>query len=760
MMIRKHWVRTIRALWPRLVVAGLAAAFSLAAAKHTRAGASAASNRAASKPAASQPPASQPPASQPPASQSGELAALVRVYRETPSPERRAAVDRYAAAHANDIGGSLAQLALGVVAYEQKDYPAAIALLHSLAARLPQIADYAGYYLGAARVESNDLAGVTQDLAPTHRREMASPWSGRAWVLEARALEPTDAASAVRLLRDHYAALPQPVGDLTLADSYLAAADQPRAADFYQRVYYEYVSGDAASRAAAALAMLKDAMGANDPPALPRQMLRRADRLLDARQYPEAGHEYQSSLGQLTGLERDQARVRIGVADYLNGNTGAAYPYLTSLELPQSEADAERLYYLAECARKFTDDDEMLAAVKRLTSVYPRSSWRLKALLSAGNRFLLENRPDKYVSLYRAVYEDFPDDAAAAPSHWKVAFQAYLTDQADATDLLREHLHKYPGAATAAAALYFLGRHAETAGDAASARAFYQRLTQTFPNAYYVTLARARLEGPQLRAASAPEKVEQYLATLSLPGGQHVVAEPRTATTVRIDRSRLLRTAGLADLADAELRFGARNGGQPVLLAMEMAAAAEEPYLGLRIMKSMSGDYLNLALAAAPRQFWELLFPLPYRRDVVAAAQARGLDPYLLAGLIRQESEFDPQALSHANAYGLTQVRPATGRLFARSAGVLGFTDRALFQPVTNLRIGATILRSLLNENGGRLEQTLAAYNAGPNRAAEWLAWRTYREPAEFVESIPFAETREYVQAVLRNADLYRRLYP
>ena len=84
--------------------------------------------------------------------------------------------------------------------------------------------------------------------------------------------------------------------------------------------------------------MLKDAMGANYPPALPRQMLRRADRLLDAHQYPEAGLEYQSLLGQLTGLERDQARVRIGVADYLNGNTAAAYPYLTSLELPQSEA--------------------------------------------------------------------------------------------------------------------------------------------------------------------------------------------------------------------------------------------------------------------------------------------------------------------------------------------------------------------------------------------------------------------------------------
>jgi soluble lytic murein transglycosylase len=228
---------------------------------------------------------------------------------------------------------------------------------------------------------------------------------------------------------------------------------------------------------------------------------------------------------------------------------------------------------------------------------------------------------------------------------------------------------------------------------------------------------------------------------------------------VRIERSRLLRTAGLADLADSELRFGARTDGQPPLLAMEMAGAAAAPHQAMRIMKSLAPEYLNLALDQAPRRFWELLFPLPYRADVVRAAREKNLDPYLLAGLIRQESEFDPQARSHANAFGLTQVRPATGRLFARQAGIARFSSRLLFQPAANLKIGVSIFSSMLEQNGGKLEQTLAAYNAGPNRAAEWLTWNIYREPAEFVESIPFTETRDYVQAVLRNADLYRRLY-
>jgi soluble lytic murein transglycosylase len=192
---------------------------------------------------------------------------------------------------------------------------------------------------------------------------------------------------------------------------------------------------------------------------------------------------------------------------------------------------------------------------------------------------------------------------------------------------------------------------------------------------------------------------------------------------------------------------------------MELAASADAPHQAMRIMKSTSPEYLNLPVPAAPRKFWELLFPLPYRAEVVRTARERDLDPYLLAGLIRQESEFDPQAVSRAKAYGLTQIRPATGQQFARTAGVSKVTTRVLYQPAANLKIGSSILRSMLDRQGGKIEQTLAAYNAGPNRVVEWMAWSTYREPAEFVESIPFTETRDYVQAVLRNAEMYRRLY-
>jgi soluble lytic murein transglycosylase len=149
---------------------------------------------------------------------------------------------------------------------------------------------------------------------------------------------------------------------------------------------------------------------------------------------------------------------------------------------------------------------------------------------------------------------------------------------------------------------------------------------------------------------------------------------------------------------------------------------------------------------------------MPYRGDLVRNARQQNLDPFVLAGLIRQESEFDPQALSYAKAYGLTQVRPATGRALARRAG-MRFSNRVLFQPAANLKLGTMYLRSLLDQWGGKWEEALAAYNAGPSRAKEWMRWADFREPSEFVETIPFTQTREYVQAVLRNAALYRRIY-
>jgi soluble lytic murein transglycosylase len=685
---------------------------------------------------------------------------LARAYRDSPTPARRKVLENFATTH-HDANGALAHLTLGVVAFEQKQYPDAIKHLQAAQARLPKLADYTAYYLAASLVETGDNAAAVHDAAAVRAGPLRSPYSAKSIVLQARGLaaEATGASAAIGLLRESYADLPQPDGDLTLAMAYQAAQDLPHAVEYYQRVYYRYPSGDAATRAAAALVTLHDGMGAAYPAPTAQAMVARANQLLAQREYARARAEFQSLVPQLNGAERDQARVGIGAAEFLNGDVSSAYTYLRSLEVSDAEADATRLYYLTECARKLNDDEQMMEAVRKLGK-HRDSLWRYKALVSAANRFLVANDYEKYTPLYKTVYETFPDQPLAVSCHWHVAWSAYIHRQHNAGELLREHLERYPGHPTASAALYFLGRLDEAGGDYAAARAFYTRLAAQFPNYYYGFLARERMAQPKIVAAGASAKTAQFLRPIAFqPHKPPISREPDAETSLRLARARLLESAGLTDLAKAELRFGARTGNQPYLFAMELARTASTPHERLHNMKSAAPDYLSMSLEDAPPAFWELLFPLPYEKDLVRNARERSLDPYMVAALIRQESEFDPQALSAKHAYGLTQVEPATGRALARRAGVPRFSNRALFQPAINLKLGTYYLRGLLDQWGGKWEQTLASYNAGKSRVNDWITWNQYQEPAEFVESIPFIETREYVQAIMRNAAVYRQLY-
>jgi soluble lytic murein transglycosylase len=176
-------------------------------------------------------------------------------------------------------------------------------------------------------------------------------------------------------------------------------------------------------------------------------------------------------------------------------------------------------------------------------------------------------------------------------------------------------------------------------------------------------------------------------------------------------------------------------------------------------MKHSGISFFALPLDRVPTIYWKLLFPQPYWSDLVADSQKNGLDPYLVASLIRQESEFNAGVVSHANAYGLMQLLPSVGKSMAKKQGMKGFNANALLNPNINLQLGTENLRLVLERFGGQPEYALAAYNAGDVPVRQWMAVGDYKDIAEFVESIPYTETREYVQAILRNREIYRALY-
>ena len=681
------------------------------------------------------------------AQSSAPLSSLARAYRESPTPARRDALLRFARAHPKNTEGALALLVLGATEAAQGRSSQAAEWLAAAAPRLPQLRDYVSFHLARALSAQQRHKEALSQLQAALNFTPVSPLTGEAALLAAQAHlalgEPAQAAAVLEKFRGR---LPQPDGFLALASAYEAAGQLVPAAVEAQRVFFEFPQSSQAAEAERMLARLQQSLGQDYPPPLPSSMLGRAAKWMEARDYKRALEEYRELTARLGGAELQLAQVRLGAAQLLGGDAKYAQTYLEGLSLPPGEADAERLYYLVRCARSLGDEPSMRESLTALERLYPASSWRLEALVWAGNYYVLQNDPAGFTPLFRACYEQFSQSTWAPYCHWKVAWSAWLERRPEARSLLQQHLERFPASDKRPAALYFLGRDAERSSGRTAALPYYQKILEESPNHFYASLAAGRLQ-PR-------EQPKLPVTPLNFTPEERVLQ--------RILRARLLNSAALFDWAARELRFGASEDGQPHVLALELARAAATRQAfaeAIRHIKGVFPAYLQIPVEAAPHEFWRLAFPIPYRTQLERYAKTHRLDLYLLAGLIRQESEFDPRAVSRAGARGLMQVMPSTGRVLSRQLRLGTFRTSSLFQPDYNLRLGSFYFRRLLDGHEGFLEAALASYNAGKRRTEEWLTWANYQEPAEFIETIPITETRTYVQAVLRNSWLYRRIY-
>jgi soluble lytic murein transglycosylase len=670
---------------------------------------------------------------------------------------------------------AITRLGQAVAAYDKKDFFTAAHLL-TAGGQPAKLRDYVAYFLANAELVTNNGDSAVRDLERYEANPVTgSPLAGRIGLLYAKALlgetrsTPATAAKARQILETDYTLLPQPDGDFTLAQAFQSTGFPRQSAVYFERVYYMHPASDLADRAKAALDKLRTIVGADFPEATPRQRLDRAKAWLTAKQYAKARQEYAMLTGELTGAFRDEAQSGVGAALFLDGDAAGAASYLANFhpEGPRPESDdaaAQRLYYMTEAYRRLNDDAAMLDAVHQLDEHYPVSPWRLKALISAGYRYLATQERAQYVPLYQAAAASFPGDSSAALCQWRVTWAAWLDHSPQRVQLLKEQIERFPSETHVSDAMFFLGRAAEQESDFATARTYYERLNAYYPHYYYAGLARTKLTEPKIATAKEDTAVLSWLE--QTVGVAHaaaippdIMSIPNGATRQRIERGRLLITADMTAQAVEELEFGAKQvDEQPTLLAMELSHSMPTPYLALKEMKRFAGDYLSLPFDKASRTFWEMLFPMPYQETVTASATARDLDPYSVAGLIRQESEFNPTAKS-AVAYGLMQVIPSTGKMLGRMEGIQVSSASMLFNPDLNIRLGTQYLRSELDHWQGDWVKTLAAYNAGPTRVRQWLNQFGYDDSSEFIENIPFNETRDYVQAVLRNGQVYRQLY-
>ena len=672
------------------------------------------------------------------------------------TPPAYGGVQAYAHTHSKEDAGALAWLVLGYAHVLDKDYAKAIDPLNRAKIHAGDLGDYVAYYLGVSYLQTGHTAEALanlSDFAKAHPDSLLVRDSQVSYA-DALLLE-GQAAEATSLLERLRAPIRSDV-EFALGRAYAASGQTAKAAETLGNIYYTMPGSAEADAAYGELTKLPSV-----PAPTTAQLKTRAEGLLSRRRYAEAADEYRS-LVNAAGPE-DRPRMQLALADALHrgGRNRDAKQVLDSLGGDSGEVNAQRLYLLGQVAFAANDNDTFYRTVDELRQADPTSPWLEQALLSAANLHLVHHEYDQALDAFREAQVRFPNGPRASYVHWKAAWLTLRQGRnEDAKKAFEEQIALYPSGGETPAALYWRARLAEEDNQFVMARSFYQKLSDRYRNFYYAELGRERLK----HLLPAGDATTEYALLDRVPpldsSGKVTESEP-PADELHVQKAELLGNGGLIDFAVRELQAAAANNGGSWAPAETAQLYAETGHYdrAIEYMKHSAPNYFALDIPDLPRKYWEALFPKPYWSDLKRFSSANGLDPYLVASLIRQESEFNPNAVSRANAVGLMQLLPKTGKLVAKEEKLKRYSASQLYTPTVNMQLGTRYFRGMVDKFGGSFEYALAAYNAGSDRVDEWLAQGKYRDPQEFVESIPFTETREYVQAILRNASVYKQLY-
>jgi soluble lytic murein transglycosylase len=672
------------------------------------------------------------------------------------TPAGYAGVESYARSHSKEDAGSLAWLVVGYAHFLDHDCAKAIDPLNRAKPLAGDLGDYVAYYLGTCYLQTGHqaeglaaLANFSTAYSDSLLVRDAHLSYANALLAEGRASEATEILEKDRLpARSDI--------EFALGRAYAALGQTGKAADALANVYYNMPTAAEAEPAFAEMKKLPSM-----PPASLVQRKTRADLLMKAKRYNDATEEYRDLASHATAEGRPAAELALADALHRSGRNREAKAELTTLAGATPEQDAQRLYILGEVAWSSDQNEEFYRTVDELRQAASTSQWLEQALLSVANLHLVHHEYDQALDAFREMQQRFPKGARASYAHWKAAWLTLRFGRnEDAKKQFDEQIGMYPGGNETSAALYWRARLAEEDNQPGMARAYYQKLSDRFRNYYYAELGRERLK--KLPEGSDPPG--QYALLDHIPPLEHgekvTLSEP-PSDDLHLQKAELLGNGGLVDLAVRELQSAASaDGGNwgPAETA-QLYTDTGHYDRAIQVMKRSVPSYFAVDIPMLPRAYWEALFPRPYWAELKRFSAANRLDPYLVASLIRQESEFNPLAVSRANALGLMQLLPKTGKAVAHQEEMKRYTPAQLFTPAVNLQLGTRYFRGMVDKFGGSFEHALAAYNAGSDRVEEWMGQGKYRDSPEFVESIPFTETRDYVQAILRNASVYKQLY-
>jgi soluble lytic murein transglycosylase len=692
-----------------------------------------------------------------------------------------------AGAAAARTAAPVAELARGFRAYRAGDYPAAIAALEPLLGHGLRNEDWALYLLAESEFYQGDYPTARrhfEKLAAQNaggRPHDLAPWRSAdcLWMAGERAA----AGAAYSKLLKHPGAFCDPaVARFRLAEL-AATRNPPEASRLFMAVNREFPAHPLADEAQRRAAPPK----ALAPPELaPPERLKRAEALTKDRHWNEALEDLAKLPAELPGTLGAERDYQIGMTKY---HMRRDYPRAAELLLaaaPQLTGDraASAAFHGARALSRVDRDDEAIVGYHKVIVTFPRSRYAAEAQYLSGwlefnrGRFR-ESLPDLQATLDHFGKSAFADDAA-----WCLAFAHYQLGEMDQALAGFERYERLPvadGSADERRARvgYWRARVLEKTGRKAEAIAGYRESLRRGPLSFYGLLARARLRslGESLPAAAmsmsmsmsdAPgtsltegDKPASAVEAFALPdpvGREAAQGDPALA------RADELLDAGMEVEAGWEIernesailrRLGDARGLATLLDRYRRASDFARAY---RLAEGRGARALTQEPRGSARVVWEAAFPKAYSALVDTLGPAAGNPDWFLYAIMRKESGFSPADVSYADARGLLQMIPPTSAKVAAAAGTPFFADQ-LYEPETNVRLGAAYIGSLFRKFAQQIPVAAGSYNAGPKAMGRWCDQHGKHPMDEFVELIAFAQTREYVKRVVGIYARYRYLY-
>lgn len=426
-------------------------------------------------------------------------------------------------------------------------------------------------------------------------------------------------------------------------------------------------------------------------------------------------------------------------------------------ETKDTTLDAPLLLLRARAAWRDDEPQEFLAGLDRIEKQFPKSREAVEAKVLRAKYYATDviDYEKSIANLSAAI------DAGATGSDgenlWTLGWTNSLAGKYD--DALRtfdRYIREYPDGDYKTNALFWTGKIHDRLSHPAERDAAFNQLIAEYPYNYYSY--RARQMEPRLQPGVTPAE-----ASAPFPD---VDGELARITDPQLEAVRELVAVDLTRDATREMKTLAAtypdNAGIAFMLA-DVYSMGGEPLQAISILQRRFRAFVRHGGSGIPPRFWQILYPLNYWEAIRSEARKRDLDPFLVASIIRQESGFEPAVVSNAGAVGLMQIMPYEAARIGARAGIDGLTRQQLFDPLTNIAVGAAEFSQKLANMSGNHILAIAAYNAGEEAVGRWIAQTSFADvggdPDRFVDSIPYAETRLYVKSVMRNRFEYRRVY-